>query len=323
MTSEPKCWVISDGRRGIENQALGLAEACQRMQPLKIETHKLKAHKPFKALPAAMQLRLQSKPSDFGLKGPFPDIAIGCGRQAIAPLRSLKQAAGADIFTIYIQDPRIDPNAFDLVIAPEHDNLSGENVKTTIGSPNRITNNQIVAGVMEHGERLAALPMPRIAMLIGGDSKSHKLTPEIHKEHLRAANNALASERSLLITTSRRTPEFAVDSYREFARKNSNVWLYDGEGPNPYFAFLGGADTLLVTEDSTNMLTEACTTGKTVFTLPMAGKPGKFQHLYDRLSHRCNLKPYETLFTGPQYEPLRETDKAAEYVWQYYNKRKA
>ncbi len=324
MTSNvTQCWVISDGRRGIENQALGLAEACQRLGSLQTEVKVVDSDRSFKIFPAQLQSKLKTSPEKFGLKAPFPQIAIGCGRQAIAPLIALKQQCGADIFTVYVQDPRLDPSNFDLVIAPEHDQLDEPNIVSMIGSPNRVTKNKIIEEVFRFSDQLAALPMPRIAMLIGGDSKTHKLTKDIHQRHLRAANNVIASERSLLVTTSRRTPEFAINDYKNLAAKHDNVWLYNGEGANPYFAFLGGADTILVSEDSTNMMTEACATGKPVFRLPMEGNPGKFEHLYKTLETRCLVTQYDTILTGRDYDPLLETARVAETVWLRYNSHKA
>jgi mitochondrial fission protein ELM1 len=48
--------------------------------------------------------------------------------------------------------------------------------------------------------------------------------------------------------------------------------VWDGNGENPYFAFLAAADAILVTEDSTNLATDAAATGKPLFVLPMAGE---------------------------------------------------
>ena len=321
MTAQPTCWVITDGRRGIENQALGLAEACARIRPLAIEKHVVESGKPFKALPATLQSKFKSNPAQYGLTPPYPDLAIGCGRQAIAPLIALKQEAGDAIFTVYVQHPRVNVDLFDLVIAPEHDQLTGDNVETMIGSPNRVTKNAIIAAVLEFGNRLANLPMPRVTMLIGGESKTHDLTKNIHETHMKVARNILASDRSLLLTTSRRTPAFAVEAYMALAETEENMWLYNGDGPNPYFAFLGGADTILITEESTNMLTEACATGKPVFSLPMDGNPGKFTHLYEALEQHCGLRPYDTILTGRDYKPLLETDRIAKQLWARFNQR--
>lgn len=316
------CFVISDGRRGIENQALGLAEAASRLRPLDIITHKIENGAAFKAASPTLQFAMKSKPADYGLKGALPDLAIGCGRQAIAPLLALKKQS-PDIFTVYIQDPRMDESRFDLVIAPEHDNISGPNIETMIGSPNRVTEAELAGQMLTFKDELYALPRPRAAILIGGTSKTHKLGKPQHDAHMQAAKSLIESGYSLLITTSRRTPDFAAETYKNIASDNDNIWgHFEGE-PNPYFAFLGGADIILVTEDSTNMLTEAAATGKPVFTLPMQGKAGKFQALYDRLAERCNIRPFDGSTETVNYEPLEETHRMAQQLWAHFEARTA
>lgn len=322
MAAAPtSCWVISDGRRGIENQALGLAEGCARWRPLKIQTKVLEASATFKTASPKMQLTMRSEPVRYGLAMPYPDMVFGCGRQAIAPLIALKKKAGDAIFTVYVQDPRMDTADFDLVVAPEHDGLSGDNVISMIGAPNRITNTELIAQVLKFQDRLASLPMPRVAMLIGGPSKTHKFSKKAHKQHMKAAQDTIASGRSLLLTTSRRTPDWAIDEYRQFAESSDLVWFYEGGDPNPYLAFLGAADTILVTEESTNMLTDACTAGKSVFSLPMSGAPGKFKILHDSLAERCGVKPYDSLFKSPDYARLDETSRVAGLILSRYDAR--
>ena len=97
--------VISDGRRGIQNQALGLSQALTRLRRCEQHEHIIKQTKRFSALPALWQYRLRSKPAHYGITQEA-DIAIGCGRAAIAPLLALKRAQ-PDIFTVYIQDPKL------------------------------------------------------------------------------------------------------------------------------------------------------------------------------------------------------------------------
>ncbi len=316
------CLVISDGRRGIENQALGLAEAAGRLRPIDITPHKIDNGTAFKAASPTLQFALKNKPADYAMNGPLPDIAIGCGRQAIAPLLALKKAS-PDIFTAYVQDPRMDTSRFDLVIAPEHDVLSGPNVETMIGSPNRVTDAKITGEALSFAERFAKLPMPRAAMLIGGDSKTHKLGKAEHKRHIETAQSLLAKDYSLLITTSRRTPDWAFEDYKRLDLGHNNVWAHTGDGPNPYFAFLGGADIILVTEDSTNMLTEAASTGKPIFTLSMQGKTGKFEQLYERLAGRCHMKAFTGSTDATPYQPLNETARIAERLWAHFDARTA
>ena len=307
--SEAKtCLVLSDGRRGIENQALGLAERfseiCAADFTVKLQTYHLQHSAALSALPPKAQLRL----ARFEL--PHCDIAIGCGRQAIAPLLHLKKNR-PDVPTVYVQDPRISSDHFDLVVAPEHDNVKGGNVISMIGSPNRMTETKIIGETLSFAQGLKELSMPRAALLIWGKSKTHHLDQDSHAAHISAAKNLMAAGQSVMITTSRRTPEFAVTEWKRFASDHDRVWLHHGDGPNPYFAFLGGAELILVTEDSTNMLIEACATGKPVYRLPMAGKPGKFQTLYDALETRCDVVPYSGQMDGQSYDPLDETNRVA------------
>jgi len=215
----------------------------------------------------------------------------------------------------------MDTDRFDLVIAPEHDTLTGPNVETMIGSPNRVTEAEIAGQTLTFADELNALPRPRVAMLIGGTSKTHKLGKPQHDAHIRAAKELMAQGYSLLITTSRRTPDWAITDYTLLDSDNDNVWSYNGDGPNPFFAFLGGADIILATEDSTNMLTEAASTGKPVFTLPMQGKAGKFEQLYKSLDERCNIRPYDGELTSQNYVPLEETQRIAEQLWAHYEAR--
>ncbi len=314
MAAPLPCLVLSDGRRGIENQALGLAEAIGRLRPLDIQSVTLKNTHIFKALPPRLQLALRPRPHSYGLPEPAPKLIIGCGRQAIAPLLALKKTYGATVFTVYIQHPRLTPEHFDLVVAPFHDRLEGNNVLGMIGAPHRITPAGLAEAATAFRDRLSTLPSPRIAVLIGGPSKTRKLTRPIRDAHLQAVTDLLAKGHSVMLSTSRRTPEDVNTAWRELAGREDRLWFYDGhrpKGDNPYQAFLGAADAVLVSEESTNMLVEACASGKPVFRLPMAGRPGKFEHLYAALETRCHVRPYQGRLSAPPYPPLQETARIA------------
>ena len=310
-----KILAVSDGRRGIENQALGLAEAVARQsnRDCDVQTHRIANSPAFAALPASVQ-RLSRQQCDL----PDADLVIGCGRQAIAPLLALRRS-GRDAFIVYVQDPRTNVARFDLIVAPLHDGLTGPNVETMIGSPNRITRDSIIGGTLSQAGRLRALPMPRAMIAIGGTSRTHAMHEPTIKTHIDAGRALLARGYSLVITTSRRTPGSALTAWQDFVAGRNNVWLHtpDSDGENPYFAFLGGADIILVTEDSTNMLTEACATGKPVYRLPMDGKrgngtPGKFAQLYAALEDRCHVTRWDPDQGAPRpYPALDETNRIA------------
>lgn len=312
-------WVISDGRRGIENQALGLAEAMGRLRPLTISRYIISHTGLFAKIPAALQFTVKRRPADFGFPEDLPDIAIGCGRQAIAPLRALRCRG---VFTIYVQDPRTALTHFDCVVAPEHDELTGSNLVTMIGSPNRVTADILKAAQVQFSQELSKLPQPRAALLIGGPSKARGMSEATHAAHVSAAKGLCARGYSLMISPSRRTPDWAVQSFADLARQHNDIWLYEGGEDNPYFAFLAGAQLVLVTEESTNMLTEACATGRPVYRLPMDGPPGKFNKLYAALEARCGLLPYTDDVAAPGYPPLIETQDAAAALWERFEQRK-
>ncbi|MEE9271835.1 MAG: mitochondrial fission ELM1 family protein [Robiginitomaculum sp.] len=328
MPSQPEltpapCWVISDGRCGIENQALGLAEAMGRLTPLALSRHVIGNGALFSALPPSLQYALGARLKSYGLRQNLPQIAIGCGRQAIAPLRALKKAGGTNIFTIYVQNPRVPTSCFDMVVAPAHDMLTGDTltedtVETMIGSPNRVTKEILNTSVQQFADKFIAFPAPRVAVLVGGRSKNHRLSRDNHTVHMQAICGLAKQGMSVMITTSRRTPSWAGAHYVQLGKDRRNVWVWDGyggtTGDNPYFAFLGGADAILVTEDSTNMLTESCATGKPVFTLPMSGEAGKFIKLYEDLQKRCHLRAFNGSTEAPPYKPLDETARIAKIV---------
>ena len=322
VTEAMTCWVISDGRRGIENQALGLAEALARLTPLNIERFQLSNTGIFKALPPLWQTQLKRKEQAYGLPTSCPDLMIGCGRQAIAPLILLKKKYGAAIFTAYIQDPRISIKNFDCVIAPNHDALTGPNIETMIGSPNRLTEDRFKHAKEQFKFELAGIPPKRVAVLIGGNSKAYDLDADTARRHIDVIQNLAKLGYGILLSVSRRTPKPIIHLYKQALSSIDNIWIYDGDGENPYFAFLATAEFILVTEDSTNMLTEACATGKPVYALPLRKKNNqtarKFEHLRAELSDRCGLKRIETLSdlekaleTPHIYAPLDETGRIA------------
>ena len=71
------------------------------------------------------------------------DIIISCGRKSVIPSIHLKSISNKKVFNIHIQDPKVDLNHFDFVIAPEHDGIKGSNVISTKGAIHYLTKNEI------------------------------------------------------------------------------------------------------------------------------------------------------------------------------------
>jgi mitochondrial fission protein ELM1 len=212
---------------------------------------------------------------------------------------------------VQIQDPRVPANMFDLVIPPKHDRLSGDNVLPITGSPHRVTAARLESEYETFKDQIDALPRPRVAVLLGGKSRAFDLSAVRAAEMAHQIQLPLEQEGgSLLMTFSRRTPEPAKALLTARLRHLPGI-IWDGEGANPYFAFLAAADYILVTEDSTNMATEAASTGKPVFILKMDGTSLKFRLFHQELEGMGAARPYGGAFHGWTYEPVDETGRAA------------
>ena len=312
--------VVSDGRTGMENQALGLAEAVGRLTPADIMVKRVRWRPAFDWLPVSLKSQWML---DAAFDAPFPtageawpDLWIATGRATLPLSIAARRLSGGRTFVVQTQDPRLDPALFDLVVAPAHDELVGANVVSITGSPHRITTEGLAEAAPAFGERLDALPQPRVAVLIGGKSKAFDLTAD-HAAVLanRIAAAVAGAGGSLMLTFSRRTPHVARAVMAERLGGLAG-WIWDGEGPNPLFAFLHAADQILVTEDSANMAAEAASTGKPVHVLPMVAlRPaGKFARLHADLSEREATRPFDGVLETWTYPPLAETERAARAV---------
>jgi mitochondrial fission protein ELM1 len=310
----PIVWAISDGAAGNERQASALARALG--VPARILRVRLR--EPWNRLAPHLTLGAQwaiRDEEDAVLRPPWPDLAIGCGRRAALCTRGLRQWSMGRTFTVQILDPRIDSMHFDRVIAPRHDGIAGTNLIHSIGALNPVDPAWLAAGHARFAG-LAALPAPRTAVLIGGSNRAQRLDDAYFDALLeRLAVHHAAEGGSFLVSVSRRTPPATALRLREaFAAFAGNFWSGTRDGENPYAGFLAWADRIVVTPDSVNMLSEACATGKPVYTFaprPIGGKLGAF---HAELSASGHLRGLDDRIARPACTPLTETAAIAEIV---------
>jgi mitochondrial fission protein ELM1 len=311
-----RIWVVSDGRAGIEAQALGLAEAVAALTPATIAIKRIGWPRWMARVPSQLNLaplKLLTAGSD-SLQPPWPDLWIGNGRAAIPLSIGVRRWSAAKTFVVQLQDPLRPPRLFDLVIPPNHDRLRGDNVLGLAGTPHRVTPARLEAETARFADQLQGLPHPKVAVLIGGKSKAFDLST---RRAVRLADQIAAAVAkvggSLLLTFSRRTPEAARAVMRERLSTLPGL-IWDGEGDNPYFAFLGAADAILVTEDSANMPTEAAATGKPVYLLRMDGAQARKRRFHAELAALGIIRWFDGALETWSYTPLRETERAAAEV---------
>ena len=305
-------WAISDGRAGIEAQAVGLAEAVARQVPAEIVVKRVGWSGRTGRLPWwANWLPRRWLTPESGVEAPWPDLWIAAGRATLPlSIRARRWSAGKT-YVVQIQDPRVPATMFDLVIPPKHDRLTGDNILPITGSPHRVTAARLDSEYEKFKDQIDALPRPRVAVLLGGKSRAFDLSALRAAEMAHQIQLPLEQEGgSLLMTFSRRTPDQAKALLTARLRHLPGV-IWDGEGANPYFAFLAAADYILVTEDSTNMATEAASTGKPVFILKMDGTSLKFRLFHQELESMGAARPYGGAFHGWTYDPVDETGRAA------------
>lgn len=301
------CWIITEGIAGTENQCLGLAEALG----VSAEVKRVKLRAPWKQLSPWLRWGhgcALAKDSD-RIDAPYPDILIASGRKSIGVALHVKKMSGGKTFLVQVQDPHVDPALFDLVVVPAHDRLRGANVLVTAGALHRVTPEKLASEQVEF-TALAQLPQPRVAVLIGGTSKNHTMT-RADAERLAAQLKGLNA--SLMVTASRRTGEENAQILRA-ALSGDNVFFWDGQGRNPYFAMLALADYIVVTEDSVSMASEAVSTGKPVYVAALSGGSPKLRRFHENLQVQGYTRPFAGVLESWSYDPPRDTLKAAQEI---------
>lgn len=336
----PSCWLLSPPHAGMAVQCLALAEA----MGIEGERRYVQPRWLWKRLPLAWWGPIGG---GFGAVGagsdriapPWPDLVIGCGRYAAGVAMAIRQAsreqpgdagaraAGQDrdetgTRVVQIQDPRVAPDHFDLVIVPEHDRLRGANVLRMQGSLHRVTERRLKVEAARFAPDVAHLPRPLAAVLIGGPNRVYRLGPA---EAERIARQLVAMARregaSLAVTVSRRTGPDAAAAFRRIVEQSDvPAVLWDGTGENPYFGYLGLADYLLVTCDSVNMTCEASATGRPVYTIDLPSKRTaiggvrKFKRFHEQMRQQNRTRPFEGRLDPYEPNPLRETEQVAAEV---------
>lgn len=294
----------------MENQAVGLAEALA----LDIEVKSIRPNPILRALPTFADFGIPATTGGDPLEPPWPDVVITCGRRHAGASIGVKKMSEGKCFTIHIQDPRIAPTNFNVVVSPEHDRLRGKNVLLSLGSLNRLNPDRMALEAERITPLITDLPRPLVMVAIGGTSKRHKVTQD---EMAGFANNlaefAEVHGCGLLVTTSRRTPTDGIRALRE-CLDETPAMIWTGDGLNPYFGFLELASAIIVTSDSANMVCEAASTGRPVYLAQLEKDAGKFKTLFDRLTARDIVRPFNGNLESWQYEPLRETERIASKI---------
>ena len=310
-------WILADGKAGNLAPARGLAATLG----LTAREWDVTPRKPFLWLPPSLW-----PPGVLGTPAPVtkaleqaiqedpPVVLLSCGRRAVAAALALKKRTGA--LAVHIQNPRVPPGRFDLVVAPAHDQLTGSNVEVTQGSMHGVTPSRLEEARADWADRLFILPEPRIAISIGGSNKAYTLDAGRGAE-IGAQLRQIVQETGagLMVTGSRRTDPAAWQAITS-ALEDTSALCWNGEGENPYFGFLAWADRVVVTGDSVNMVSEAAATGKPVHVirLPVTGRAEKFERFHAAFEEAGISRRFEGRLEDWDHVPPTDTERVATRV---------
>ena len=311
----PSVWVLHDGKPGMASQALGLAEAAG----FAFIEKPLAVRRPWAWLPPQLWVAPLSAATHAGqpLAPPWPDLVIGCGRNAARPALAIRRAGGGRTLAAQIQDPRVGRSEFDMLFVAEHDRLRGPRIIVTRGAIHRVTA-PLLAAERRRFPALDQLPRPILGVLIGGSNRAYRFgTRRLGEIADQVARVVRESGGSAVVTPSRRTGEAGLALLRQrLAGLPGAIW--DGSGANPYYAYLAIADALLVTADSVSMVSEAAATGKPVHILgPSGGASGgprgggaKFARFHEAMREAGITRPFAGRIESWRYTPPDDTAQA-------------
>ena len=304
---ELKALLLTQGMHGMVSQVEGLARALG--LTYKHQSIKLKPFwnlLPPKLTPISENLVKEKFVCD-------SKVIISCGRKSVIPSIALKKRLGKEIFTIHIQDPKVSLKHFDLVISPEHDNIKGDNVLTTKGAIHYLTKKEIkdnlnYLNVNKEKKKL-------VAFIIGGPNKYYNYNDQIiHQLFTKIKTLFTPDKYKIIIVPSYRTPEKIIK--KAFDTFNFNHIVIKTVDKKAYLSALALAENIVVTCDSSSMISEAALTGKPIYIASILPKKKdkrfqRFRNLFRELNIIRNLGEE---IEDWNYQKLDETNRVANII---------
>ena len=306
--------LLTEGMHGMISQVEGLAKALD----IDFTHHTVELNNFWKVFPPKMTPILQSvykkiDHSDF-------DMIISCGRKSVIPSIHLKSNSNKKVFNIHIQDPKVDLKYFDFIVAPEHDAIRGQNIINTKGAIHYLTENEIsenkdyLSSFIKKDERKI------FTLIMGGPTKYYDYSTKNMKNIFTLLNELIKKYNSqLVVVPSMRTPVNTIHYAKEYFGNNHTV-IMDVD-KKAYLSALAISENIIVTCDSSSMISEAALTGKPIYIASILPKKNdkrfqRFRNLFRELNITRNLGEEVENWN---YEKLDETNRVANIIKQKIN----
>ena len=302
-----KALLLTEGYHGMISQVEGLAKALQTEFQHKI----VRLNWPWNFIPPKLTpiSEIILKDKHYINENKSFDLVISCGRKSVIPSAIIKKKH-ANIFTIHIQDPKVNYKNFDVIIAPEHDELKGENVISSKGSIHYITQSEIEKAKNYlvnkfHNENV-------VSLILGGPSKYYSFSNEdLTQVFRKIKSNFISQGYKALVIPSMRTPKRIIDlAMKEFVKVGFVVNTVDKQA---YLSALALATNIVVTCDSTSMISEAAASGKPIFVAHMKPKKNnyRFKKFFQLFKEMGITKELGDKVDNWTYNRLNEADRIA------------
>ena len=306
--SKLKGLLLTEGLHGMVSQVEGLAKALD----LDYFHEKIELNTPWNLVPPSLT---PSKKFIFKNQiGKDYDVIISCGRKSVIPSIVLKKNCNKKVINIHIQNPKVSLQNFDFVVAPDHDSIDGPNVLISKGAIHYLTIDEInnakdyLVSKIEKGKDV-------ITLILGGPTKYYNYSKEHITQIFSKINKQILEKNlQLIIIPSNRTPEKIIQFAKEYFNKNSLI--IDTVDKQAYLSSLSLAKYVVVTCDSSSMISEAALTGKPIYVamIPATRSDKRFQKFRNLLESMNIIRKLEDEIDSWSYEKLDETNRIARLI---------
>ena len=302
-----KALLLTEGYHGMISQVEGLAKALQaEFQHKIVRLNWLWNYIPPKLTPIS---EIILKDRHYITENKSFDLVISCGRKSVIPSAIIKKK-NTNIFSIHIQDPKINYKNFDIIIAPEHDDLKGENVISSKGAIHYITQLEINKAKNYLIDKVQNEKI--VSLILGGPNKYYSFSnKDLTQVFTKIKLNFISQGYKVLVIPSMRTPKRIIDlAIKEFVKEGFVVNLVNKQA---YLSALALATNIVVTCDSTSMISEAAASGKPIFVAHMEPKKNnyRFKKFFQLFREMGITKELGEKVDNWTYNRLNEADRIA------------
>ena len=306
--SKLKGLLLTEGLHGMISQVEGLAKALD----LDYFHEKIELNTPWNLVPPSL-----TPSKKFIFKNQISkeyEVIISCGRKSVIPSIVLKKNCNKKVINIHIQNPKVSLQNFDFVVAPDHDSIDGPNVLISKGAIHYLTIDEInnakdyLVSKIEKGKDV-------ITLILGGPTKYYNYSKEHITQIFSKINKQILEKNlQLIIIPSNRTPEKIIQFAKEYFNKNSLI--IDTVDKQAYLSSLSLAKYVVVTCDSSSMISEAALTGKPIYVamIPATRSDKRFQKFRNLLESMNIIRKLEDEMHTWSYDKLDETNRIARLI---------